>query len=88
MTSVLAARVITHNQGQGAKYTRSRLPVRLAYAEPATSRSEALRREHQIKKLSKEEKEVLCRRWRPVGRNCLHQSAAVRSLASRASSRR
>ena len=38
-----------HNAGRGAKYTRSRLPVRLVYFEEFASRQEALRREWQIK---------------------------------------
>jgi putative endonuclease len=63
MTNDLAARVITHNEGRGARYTRSRLPVKLAYAEAARTRSEALRREYRIKRLSKREKEELCRHW-------------------------
>jgi putative endonuclease len=49
-------RIAAHNQGSGAKYTRSRLPVTLVYAEQANDRSAALRREHAIKKLSRNEK--------------------------------
>jgi len=45
------ARVLKHNSGKGAKYTRSRLPVVLAYQEAAADRSAALRREAQIKRL-------------------------------------
>ena len=52
----LAGRIITHNQGTGAKYTRGRLPVRLVYAETADDRGTALRRELAIKKLSKKKK--------------------------------
>jgi putative endonuclease len=52
----VAERIITHNQGTGAKYTRGRLPVRLVYAEPADNRATALRRELAIKKLSRERK--------------------------------
>jgi len=42
-------RVITHNAGRGAKYTRARLPVVLVWQEPASNESEARRRELQIK---------------------------------------
>lgn len=63
MTNDLAARVIKHNEGRGARYTRSRLPVSLVYVESARTRSEALRREYRVKRLSKKEKEELCRRW-------------------------
>jgi putative endonuclease len=63
MTNELKTRVATHNTGRGAKYTRSRLPVKLAYGEAVKTRSMALRREYQIKKLSKKSKEALCRQW-------------------------
>lgn len=52
-------RVQVHNDLEGAKYTRSRLPVKLVYYEEAESRSQALKRELQIKKLTKKEKEQL-----------------------------
>ncbi len=45
-----------HNRGRGAKYTRSRLPVRLAYVEKTPDRASAMRREAQIKKMSRLEK--------------------------------
>ncbi|MEX2536166.1 MAG: peptidoglycan editing factor PgeF [Trueperaceae bacterium] len=48
-----AQRESAHNSGEGAAYTRSRLPARLAYVEPAADRSAALKRELQIKKLSR-----------------------------------
>ncbi len=52
-----AARERVHNTGRGAAYTRSRLPVRFIYVEPATDRGAALRRELAIKRLSRMEKE-------------------------------
>ena len=52
-------RVNVHNSGKGAKYTRSRLPVSLVYLEPCDSLSAALKREHQIKPLSRAKKEAL-----------------------------
>lgn len=48
-----------HNQGLGAKYTRARLPVELIYYEVHESRSHALKREYQIKKLKRSGKEKL-----------------------------
>jgi predicted GIY-YIG superfamily endonuclease len=55
----LAARVCAHNAGRGAKYTRSRLPVELVYRELAQNRSAALRREHEIKRMSAQAKRGL-----------------------------
>ena len=55
-----AARVAQHNAGRGAKYTRSRLPVKLVYREPAADRGTALRREHEIKRLPRRAKRALC----------------------------
>lgn len=53
------ARVDRHNDGRGAKYTRSRRPVRLVYQEPSSSRGTAQRREAEIKRWSKQLKEGL-----------------------------
>lgn len=58
-TNDLVKRVNTHNQGKGAKYTRQRIPVKLVYSEEFKTKSEALKREHQIKKLSRKEKLTL-----------------------------
>ena len=57
-TTDLEKRVKCHNSGRGAKYTRSRRPVRLVYAEQFETREAALRREAEIKRLSKGKKEV------------------------------
>lgn len=58
-TTDLSGRVATHNAGKGAKYTRSRLPVRLLYSEEFGEKIPAQRREREIKKLSRKEKEAL-----------------------------
>ena len=58
------ARIAEHNAGRGAKYTRSRLPVKLVYREPAADRGAALRREHEIKRLPRAAKRALCARRR------------------------
>lgn len=52
-------RVIAHNSGKGAKYTKSRLPVYITYIEEFDSKEEAMSREWHIKQLSREEKEKL-----------------------------
>lgn len=49
-------RIAIHNAGKGAKYTRSRLPVRLVYWEEYVTKEEALRRERSIKQLSRQKK--------------------------------
>jgi putative endonuclease len=56
ITNDLDARILTHNAGRGAKYTRSRLPVELAVAGPKMTKSAALKFEIQIKKLPAEKK--------------------------------
>lgn len=58
-TTDLKKRIETHNAGKGAKYTKARRPVELVYFETFESKSEALKREYQIKQLKKEEKEKL-----------------------------
>ncbi|AKP66674.1 GIY-YIG nuclease family protein [Companilactobacillus ginsenosidimutans] len=52
-------RVKTHNSGKGAKYTKTRRPVKLLYTEKLTDKSAALKREIEIKKLSRMKKEKL-----------------------------
>ena len=58
-TNDLPRRLRAHNSGHGAKYTRSRIPVKLIYQEECPGRSEALRREAAIKRLSRSEKFLL-----------------------------
>ena len=53
ITNDLEKRNKTHNLGLGAKYTRGRIPVKLLEFISAISQSEALRLEHQVKKLPK-----------------------------------
>lgn len=47
----LEVRLARHNEGKASRYTRSRLPVELAWSKPVASRSEALREEARIKRL-------------------------------------
>lgn len=57
ITTDLERRLIEHNsQKLGARYTRSRRPVLLVYHEICTSRSEASKREMQIKQLNRQQK--------------------------------
>ena len=49
-------RLEEHRSGKGAKYTRGRGPLELAYVEECTDKSAALRRELEIKALPREEK--------------------------------
>jgi putative endonuclease len=49
-------RIESHNQGKGAKYTATHGPVTLVFQEPQANYSAALRREYQVKTLSKERK--------------------------------
>ena len=55
-------RTAAHNSGRGAKYTRSRLPVELVYFESAETKSQALKREAALKKLTRAEKILLIER--------------------------
>jgi putative endonuclease len=53
------ARVAAHNAGRGARYTRSRRPVTLVYAETCASKSQALAREFELKRLPRATKQAL-----------------------------
>lgn len=55
-TNDLDKRLAAHNAGRGAKYTRSRIPVVMVYAEAHEDKRDAQRREYAIKRLSREEK--------------------------------
>lgn len=54
-------RVAAHNAGEGAKYTRGRIPVSVVYCESCADRSAALKREMQIKRLPRTAKQALLR---------------------------
>lgn len=55
----LRARERMHNEGKGAKYTRSRRPVKIIYSEKFVTLGEARRREAEAKRLTKSAKERL-----------------------------
>ena len=61
-TDDLTRRVRIHNEGKGAKYTRSRRPVSLVYKESFEEKRAALKREYAIKRLTREEKLLLVRK--------------------------
>lgn len=55
-TNDLTRRLKAHNEGKGAKYTKSRRPVVLAYYEEFSTKEEAMRREWEIKHMTRQEK--------------------------------
>lgn len=55
-TNDLDKRLAAHNSGKGAKYTSTRRPVRMVYAEAHEDKREAQRREYRIKQLTRAEK--------------------------------
>lgn len=61
-TNDIEKRVLDHNEGRGAKYTRGRTPVELVYYETFQTKEEAMKREYAIKHLSKIQKEKLVER--------------------------
>lgn len=63
VTTDVQARLETHRSGIGAKYTRSRGPLQLAYTEQCEDKVAAFKREYAIKQLKRSEKEILCRQW-------------------------
>ena len=58
-TNDLEKRLRAHNEGRGAKYTTSRRPVTLVHCEVFGTKEEAMRREYEIKHMSRKEKEKL-----------------------------
>ena len=62
ITTDVPRRLQMHRSGKGAKYTRGRQPLELAYTEVCDDHSQALKREWQIKQLSRAEKEKLIKK--------------------------
>lgn len=58
-TNNLERRVNMHSTGRGAKYTRARVPVKLVYYEVFEDKSDALKREYEIKKMTRAKKILL-----------------------------
>ncbi len=59
ITNDLPKRLKAHAAGRASRYTRSRLPVRVVYAESQESKSAALKREAAVKKFSRQSKLLL-----------------------------
>ena len=58
-TNDLEKRVEAHNSGKGAKYTKARRPVELAYYEEFETKEQAMKREYAIKQLGRKENQEL-----------------------------
>ena len=58
-TTNLDNRIKAHNSKTGAKYTRSRTPVKLVYYEEFATKEEAMSREYHIKQLTRKQKDEL-----------------------------
>jgi putative endonuclease len=91
-TTDLDRRTLAHNMGTGARYTRSRTPVRLVWYREAKSKSEAFREEFRIKRLRKAQKELLITHERggtlensnPIGGVAMTKAELVAKLAEEA----
>ena len=59
ITNNLERRFLEHSLGKGAKYTKGRGPLKLVYREICRDRSESLKRELQIKSMSRQKKHEL-----------------------------
>lgn len=82
----VARRVAAHNAGRGARYTSGRRPVRLVFSEACGSRGDALKREHQLKRLTRQEKNALIAAYRrSTRRRRRAQALAVEAPAHNAS---
>ena len=56
ITNDIRKRLADHRAGRGSKYVRSRLPVRIVHSEKYLSKSKALKREAEIKRLTRQQK--------------------------------
>jgi len=68
ITNDLEKRIFRHNSGDGAKYTRYRRPVTLAWKQKAVSEGEARKRESQLKRWTRLKKENLINFGHPAGK--------------------
>ncbi|MBI4713063.1 MAG: GIY-YIG nuclease family protein [Planctomycetes bacterium] len=64
ITNNLANRLKTHNSGNGARYTRTRRPVKLVYQEKCSNQSKAMKRERKIKQMPRARKTKLIRDYK------------------------
>lgn len=63
-TNDIERRIREHNAGRGAKYTKPRRPVTLAYLEVFETKEEAMKREYAIKRLPRDKKIELTKKYR------------------------
>lgn len=61
-TNNLEKRIKDHNDGKGAKYTKTRRPVELVYHEEFETKEEAMKREYAIKQLTRTQKILLIKK--------------------------
>ena len=59
ITTDVARRLEAHRSGKGAKYTRGRAPLELVYQQACGTHSDALKRELEIKAMSRKQKEEM-----------------------------
>ena len=59
-TNNIEKRILAHNEGRGARYTRGRIPVKLVHLEEFETKEEAMSREFAIKQLTRKQKLELC----------------------------
>ena len=64
ITTDVEKRLEAHRSGKGAKYTRGRGPLELVYREECGTHSDALKREIEIKRLTREQKQALIGQFR------------------------
>jgi len=76
-TNAMDRRLREHNSGRGSKYTRARRPVSLAFLAAAADRRSALRLEARIKKLPRNVKLDLCRKYEAKKKDGVRQSNEV-----------
>ena len=67
ITTDVDKRFAAHNTGKGAKYTRGRGPLEIVYREKCGDHSTALKRELELKKLTRPEKEALLQEYDRAG---------------------
>lgn len=65
VTKNMENRLIKHNEGTASKYTRSRLPVKLAAVKTNLTKREAYQLEYQIKKTPTRRKTAMLNNWEP-----------------------
>lgn len=68
-TTNIEKRLEQHNKGLASKYTRSRNPVKLVFVERKESRAVALKREAEIKGMSRKQKQEMVGNYRSAGKN-------------------